>query len=82
MLLPTAQSVADVRIGPLLRLAVRATMLHDALVAGGKSVRMEVYEHGYHDLCLGPQARSGPIYPWRRRCSIRRWTHSKNRCSS
>jgi dienelactone hydrolase len=31
------------------------TMLHDALVAGGKSVRMEVYEHGYHDFCLGPQ---------------------------
>jgi dienelactone hydrolase len=31
------------------------TMLHEALVAGGKSVRMEVYDHGYHDFCLGPQ---------------------------
>ena len=32
-----------------------ATLLHDALAAGGKQVRMEVYEHGYHDFCLGPQ---------------------------
>jgi dipeptidyl-peptidase-4 len=31
------------------------TMLHDALAAAGKSVRMEVYENGYHDFCLGPQ---------------------------
>jgi acetyl esterase/lipase len=31
------------------------TMLHDALAAAGKPVRMEVYEHGYHDFCLGPQ---------------------------
>jgi dienelactone hydrolase len=30
-------------------------MLHEALVQAGKSVRMEVYENGYHDFCLGPQ---------------------------
>jgi dipeptidyl-peptidase-4 len=36
-----------------------ATMLHDALAAGGKPVRMEVYEHGYHDFCLGPRVTSG-----------------------
>jgi dipeptidyl-peptidase 4 len=30
-------------------------MLHDALDAAGKPVRMEIYEHGYHDFCLGPQ---------------------------
>lgn len=32
-----------------------ATLLHDALAARGKSVRMDVYEHGYHDFVLGPQ---------------------------
>jgi dienelactone hydrolase len=32
-----------------------STLLHEALAAQGKSVRMEVYEHGYHDFCLGPQ---------------------------
>lgn len=30
-------------------------LLHDALIAQGKKVRMEVYEHGYHDFVLGPQ---------------------------
>ena len=30
-------------------------LLHDALVAQGKRVRMEIYEHGYHDFVLGPQ---------------------------
>jgi dienelactone hydrolase len=35
-----------------------ATLLHDALAAAGKSVRMEVYEHGYHDFCLGPQGQT------------------------
>jgi dienelactone hydrolase len=39
------------------------TMLHDALVAGGKSVRMEVYEHGYHDFCLGPQGQKRTDLP-------------------
>jgi dienelactone hydrolase len=29
--------------------------LHDELVRHGKSVRMEVYEHGYHDFVLGNQ---------------------------
>jgi len=32
-----------------------STLLHDSLAAQGKSVRMEIYEHGYHDFCLGPQ---------------------------
>ena len=30
-------------------------MLHDELVKHGKYVRMEVYEHGYHDFVLGNQ---------------------------
>jgi acetyl esterase/lipase len=29
--------------------------LHAELVKHGKSVRMEVYEHGYHDFVLGNQ---------------------------
>jgi dipeptidyl aminopeptidase/acylaminoacyl peptidase len=40
-----------------------ATMLHDALAASHKSVRMEVYEHGYHDFCLGPQGQKRPDLP-------------------
>ncbi len=39
------------------------TMLHDALAAAGKQVRMEVYEHGYHDFCLGPQGQKRPDLP-------------------
>jgi dienelactone hydrolase len=39
------------------------TLLHDALAAAGKSVRMEVYEHGYHDFCLGPQGHNRPDLP-------------------
>ena len=35
-------------------------MLHDALATAGKPVRMEVYEHGYHDFCLGPQGQKRP----------------------
>jgi hypothetical protein len=29
--------------------------LHDELARYGKNVRMEVYEHGYHDFVLGNQ---------------------------
>jgi hypothetical protein len=57
-------------------------MLHDALAAQGKSVRMEVYEHGYHDFCLGPQGQKRTDLPQGRRCSIRRWMPSKNLYSS
>jgi dipeptidyl aminopeptidase/acylaminoacyl peptidase len=39
------------------------TMLHDQLAAAGKSVRMEVYENGYHDFCLGPQGQKRPDLP-------------------
>jgi dienelactone hydrolase len=35
-------------------------VLHDALAQAGKSVRMEIYEHGYHDFCLGPQGQKRP----------------------
>jgi len=45
------------------RLLPVATMLHDALAAAGKNVRMEVYENGYHDFCLGPQGQKRPDLP-------------------
>jgi dienelactone hydrolase len=38
-------------------------MLHDALAAAGKPARMEVYENGYHDFCLGPQGQKRPDLP-------------------
>ena len=37
------------------RLLPLDTRLHDELVKHGKNVRMEVYEHGYHDFVLGNQ---------------------------
>jgi dienelactone hydrolase len=37
------------------RLLPLDTVLHDELAKAGKSVRMDVYEHGYHDFVLGPQ---------------------------
>ena len=37
------------------RLLALDTRLHDELVKHGKDVRMEVYEHGYHDFVLGNQ---------------------------
>ncbi|MGD0620023.1 MAG: dienelactone hydrolase family protein [Bryobacteraceae bacterium] len=45
------------------RLLPVAMMLHDALAAAGKPVRMEVYENGYHDFCLGPQGQKRPDLP-------------------
>lgn len=40
-----------------------AILLHDALAAAGKPVRLEIYEHGYHDFCLGPQGQKRPDLP-------------------
>jgi len=45
------------------RLLPVATALHDALAAAGKPVRMEIYENGYHDFCLGPQGQKRPDLP-------------------
>jgi dienelactone hydrolase len=33
-------------------------ILHEQLATNGKLVRMEVYEHGYHDFVLGPQGQN------------------------
>ena len=45
------------------RLLPLDTTLHDLLAAAGKSVRMEVYEGGYHDFVLGPQGQKRPDLP-------------------
>jgi len=42
------------------RLQTMAATLHDELAKAGKSVRMDVYEHGYHDFVLGPQGQDRP----------------------
>lgn len=39
------------------------TTLHDLLAEAGKTVRMDVYEHGYHDFVLGPQGQNRPDLP-------------------
>lgn len=39
------------------------TRLHDELVKHGKNVRMEVYEHGYHDFVLGNQGQERKDLP-------------------
>ena len=37
--------------------------LYDELANRGKAVRMEIYEHGYHDFVLGPQGHTRPDLP-------------------
>jgi dipeptidyl aminopeptidase/acylaminoacyl peptidase len=38
-------------------------VLHEQLLKHGKKVRMEIYEHGYHDFVLGPQGQQRPDMP-------------------
>jgi dipeptidyl aminopeptidase/acylaminoacyl peptidase len=45
------------------RLQAMDQVLHDALKQAGKAVRMDVYEHGYHDFVLGPQGQKRPDLP-------------------
>jgi dipeptidyl aminopeptidase/acylaminoacyl peptidase len=45
------------------RLQTMAVTLHDALKQAGKAVRLDVYEHGYHDFVLGPQGQKRPDLP-------------------
>jgi dienelactone hydrolase len=55
------ENIAPIRMPILIivgtedRLLPLDTRLHDELVKHGKNVRMEVYEHGYHDFVLGNQ---------------------------
>jgi dipeptidyl-peptidase-4 len=57
------QSPILILVGTADSLLPVTTMLHDALAAANKSVRMEVYEGGYHDFCLGPQGHNRPDLP-------------------
>jgi dienelactone hydrolase len=50
-------------VGTADRLMPTAIMLHDSLAAAGKSVRLDIYENGYHDFCLGPQGQKRPDLP-------------------
>jgi dipeptidyl-peptidase-4 len=52
-----------IQVGTADSLLPVATMLHDALAAQSKSVRMDVYENGYHDFVLGPQGQKRPDLP-------------------
>lgn len=45
------------------RLETLATTLHDELARAGKPVRLDIYEHGYHDFVLGPQGQNRPDLP-------------------
>ncbi len=64
-----AANIAPIRTPVLIlvgtedRLLPLATTLHDLLAQAGKSVRMDVYEHGYHDFVLGPQGQNRPDLP-------------------
>ena len=44
-----------IQVGTADRLLQLDQVLHEQLVKHGKKVRMEIYEHGYHDFVLGPQ---------------------------
>jgi dienelactone hydrolase len=52
-----------IQVGTNDRLLPLDTVLHDQLVKHGKQVRMEVYEHGYHDFVLGPQGQKRADMP-------------------
>lgn len=64
-----ADNIAPIRtpvlilVGTADRLLPLSTMLHDLLAQAGKPVRMDVYEHGYHDFVLGPQGQKRPDLP-------------------
>jgi dipeptidyl aminopeptidase/acylaminoacyl peptidase len=50
-------------VGTADRLLGVSNHLYEYLAKGGKSARMEVYEHGYHDFLLGPQGQNRPDLP-------------------
>ena len=65
----SAANIAPIRtpllilVGTADRLQGVAGTLHDELAKAGKQVRMEVYEHGYHDFVLGPQGQKRQDLP-------------------
>jgi dipeptidyl aminopeptidase/acylaminoacyl peptidase len=86
-------AVADANIAPIRTpvlilvgtedgLQPMALMLHDLLDKAGKRVRLDVYEHGYHDFVLGPQGQKRPDLPRGEVCSRGRSTLSSCRSAS
>lgn len=63
------QNIAPVQVPVLILVGSEDSLqsldarLHDELVKNGKSVRMEVYEHGYHDFVLGNQGQERKDLP-------------------
>jgi dipeptidyl-peptidase 4 len=57
------QSPILILVGGEDRLQAMDKVLHDALKQAGKAVRMDIYEHGYHDFVLGPQGQKRPDLP-------------------
>jgi len=54
------QTPVLILVGTEDRLETMAVTLHDELAKAGKSVRLDVYEHGYHDFVLGNQGQDRP----------------------
>jgi dienelactone hydrolase len=52
-----------VQAGTIDSLLPLARILHDELQRLDKRVRLEVYDHGYHDFVLGPQGQARPDMP-------------------
>jgi dipeptidyl-peptidase-4 len=50
-------------VGTADRLQGVSNTLYEELTKAGKQVRMEIYEHGYHDFVLGPQGQKRPDLP-------------------
>jgi dienelactone hydrolase len=65
----TKENVAPVEMPVLIivgtedRLLPLCTVLHDELAKQGKAVRLEIFEHGYHDFVLGNQGQNRPDLP-------------------
>jgi acetyl esterase/lipase len=63
------QNIAPIRVPVLIlvgtedRLLPLDKTLHDELEKQGKAVRMEVFEHGYHDFVLGNQGQERKDLP-------------------
>ena len=49
-----------IQVGTEDRLLELDQLLHEELVKQDKRVRLEIYEHGYHDFVLGPQGQQRP----------------------
>jgi len=63
------ENIAPIRMPVLIivgtedRLLPMGMALHDELARNGKSVRLEIYEHGYHDFVLGNQGQKRDDLP-------------------